>query len=128
MLLMPLKDFNQIKIFFGGGFNEGVSQRKCLKQILSTYFLAKLSLGICIMIWRSIWPTVGENIIATIKMRNNFCYPLKMVIWTFLYCSPFSYPSSNFPIAKVVALNLFASILYKICRLIHGFFSVLLPI
>ena len=23
--------------------------------------------------------TVGENIIATIKMRNNFCYPLKMV-------------------------------------------------
>ena len=22
--------------------------------------------------------TVGENIIATIKMRNNFCYPLKM--------------------------------------------------
>ena len=25
--------------------------------------------------------TVGENIIATIKMRNNFCYPLKMVIF-----------------------------------------------
>ena len=24
--------------------------------------------------------TVGENIIATTKMRNNFCYPLKMVI------------------------------------------------
>ena len=24
--------------------------------------------------------TVGENIIATIKMRNNFCYPLKMII------------------------------------------------
>ena len=23
-------------------------------------------------------PTVGENIIATIKMRNNCCYPLKM--------------------------------------------------
>ena len=62
--------------------------------------------------------TVGENIIATIKMRNNFCYPLKMIIfpilrqqyWTFLYCSPFSYRSSNFAIAKVVALNLFASL------------------
>ena len=23
--------------------------------------------------------TVDENIIATTKMRNNFCYPLKMV-------------------------------------------------
>ena len=26
--------------------------------------------------------TVGENIIATIKMRNNFCYPLKMIIFS----------------------------------------------
>ena len=58
--------------------------------------------------------TVGENIIATIKMRNNFCYPLKMVILpkiaiailNFFYCSPFSYRSSNFALAKVVALNL----------------------
>jgi hypothetical protein len=56
--------------------------------------------------------TVGENIIATIKMRNNCCYPLKMAIFqilreqyrTFLYCSPCSYRSSNFAIAKVVAL------------------------
>ena len=54
--------------------------------------------------------TVGENIIATIKMWNNFCYPLKMVYCTFLYCSLFSYRSSNFAIAKVVALNHFASI------------------
>ena len=58
--------------------------------------------------------TVGENIIATINLRNNIWYPLKMVIfpilrlqnWTFLYCSPFSYCSSNFAIAKVIALNL----------------------
>ena len=28
--------------------------------------------------------TVGENIIATIKMRNNFCYPLKMAIFPIL--------------------------------------------
>ena len=56
--------------------------------------------------------TVGENIIATINMRNNFCYPLKIAIfpilreqyWTFLYYSPFSYRSSNFAVAKVVAL------------------------
>ena len=28
--------------------------------------------------------TVGENIIATTKMRNNFCYRLKMVIFPIL--------------------------------------------
>ena len=39
--------------------------------------------------------TVDENIIATNKMRNIFCYPLKMVM-DFLYCSPFSYRSSNY--------------------------------
>ena len=50
--------------------------------------------------------TVGENIIATIKMRNNFCYFLKVA--TFLYCSPFSYRYSNFAISKVVGLYLFA--------------------
>ena len=58
--------------------------------------------------------TPGENIIATIKMRNK----LEMVIfsilrlqyWTFLYCSPFSYHSSNFATAKVFTLNLFAKI------------------
>ena len=82
--------------------------------------------------------TVGENIIATIKMRDNFCHPLTMVIfpilrqrqqyWIFLYCSPFTYRSPNFAIAKVVALNLFASIFVCVCRLVHGFFSVLLPI
>ena len=55
-----------------------------------------------------VYHTVDENIIATIKMQNNICYTLKMVI--FLYCSPFSYRSPNFAIAKVVALNLFLSI------------------
>ena len=28
--------------------------------------------------------TVGENIIATTKMQNKFCYPLKMVIFPIL--------------------------------------------
>ena len=28
--------------------------------------------------------TVGENIIAAIKMRNNLCYPLKMIIFLIL--------------------------------------------
>jgi hypothetical protein len=31
-------------------------------------------------------------------------------------------------IAKVVALNLFASFLYRFFTLVHGFFSALLPI
>ena len=76
--------------------------------------------------------TVDENIIATIKMGNFFFYPLKMVICpilqTFLYCSPFSYCSSNFAIAKDDALNLFTSFLYEFCRLVHCFSSLLLPI
>ena len=51
--------------------------------------------------------TVGENIIATIKMRNNFCYPLKVF---FFSIAPHlvRYPSSDFAIVKVVTLNLFA--------------------
>ena len=48
--------------------------------------------------------TVGENIIATIKMRNNFCYPLEM--------------------KKLISLLKF---LYEFCRLVNVFFSVLLP-
>ena len=28
--------------------------------------------------------TFGENIIVTIRKRNNFCYPLKMVIFPIL--------------------------------------------
>ena len=60
--------------------------------------------------------TINKNIFASIKMQNNFCYSLKMVIFpilrqqyqTFLYCSPFCYRSSNFAIAKVFAHNLFA--------------------
>ena len=67
--------------------------------------MAELTTGILCMYF-SYWVTVGENIIATIKMRKYFWCPLKMVI--FLNCSPFSYRFSNFAIAKVVALNIFA--------------------
>ena len=34
--------------------------------------------------------------------------------------------SSNFAIAKVVTLNLYASFLYRICTLVHGFFDIFL--
>ena len=85
--------------------------------------------------------TVDENIIATIKMGNNFCYPLKMVIFLLKLKRYRKILYLNFSIAPhlVIALptlrqklslliNLFASILYQFCRLVHGFFSVLLPI
>ena len=62
---------------------------------------------------------VGGNraVCSCIKdYQVHFCYPLTMVIfpilrlqyWTFLYYFPFSYRSSNFAIAKVVALKLFS--------------------
>ena len=35
---------------------------------------------------------------------------IKLLIFQYCYCSPYSYCSSNFPIAKVVYLYLFASI------------------
>ena len=53
--------------------------------------------------------TVGENIIATIKMREK----------------------KNFNIAiahLVIALISLLQFLYEICRLVHGLFFVLLPI
>ena len=40
--------------------------------------------GICTFIYSVYRYTVDENIIATIKMRNNFCYPLEMVIFPIL--------------------------------------------
>ena len=87
-----------------------------LKEAMVTRFALKFSIScknnkkwlLCYNLFSAF--TVGKNIIPIIKMRNNFCYPLKMRYWTFLYCSLFSYCSSNFAIAKVVALNLFASI------------------
>ena len=69
--------------------------------------------------------TVGENIIATIKMRNNFCYPLKMFNIGLFSIAP------HLVIALPTLLSLLISLLqlfYKFCRLVHGFFSVLLPI
>ena len=58
------------------------------RRIYSTFVLPKGKLGL-----NQLKDTVGENIIATIKMRNNFCYLLKMLIfpillsqyWTFLF-------------------------------------------
>jgi hypothetical protein len=45
--------------------------------------------------------TVDENTIATIKVRNNFCYHLEMVDFSLLL--------PHLAIALLVALNLFAS-------------------
>ena len=51
--------------------------------------------------------SIGENIIGTTKIRNKFWCHSKLFI--FQYCD--SYCSTNFAIAKVVVLNIFASFL-----------------
>ena len=64
-----------------------------------------------------------------IGLFQFFIYPiLRQQYWTFLYCSPFSYRSSNFAIAKLSLLISLLQFMYEFCRLVHGFFSVLLPI
>jgi hypothetical protein len=50
--------------------------------------------------------TVGENIIATIKMRNNLClyFCMSYVVWfmaSFLYCFP--YNCRSFTLLKALA-------------------------
>ena len=49
-------------------------------KILATDILYPFSLSKVCCLWENILGIVGENIIATIKIRNNFCYPSKMVI------------------------------------------------
>ena len=51
---------------------------------------------------------------------------IAIAILDFLYGSPFRYRSSNFAIAKVVVLTSLLYFLYRFCRMVHGFFSVLL--
>ena len=41
----------------------------------------------------------------------------------YLYCSPFSYRPTNFAIVKLSLLIPLLKFLYKLCRLVHGFFS-----
>jgi hypothetical protein len=50
-------------------------------DLIISYNLDLSSYGQLLSFFRS---TVDENIIATIKMRNNFCYPLKMIIFPIL--------------------------------------------
>ena len=63
--------------------------------------------------------TVSENVIATNKMRNNFCYPFGI----FRNIGIFSIASH-----LVITLTTLLQFLYEFCRLVYGFFSVLLPI
>ena len=61
------------------------------------------------------------NIIGAPKSTNYFWDLIQY--WTFLYCSSFSFCSSNFAIANVVSLLQFV---YRFCRLANRFFSLLL--
>ena len=80
--------------------------------------------------------TVDENIIVTIKTQNNFCYALKIIF--FQYCDSnielFSITPHlviALPTLRQQKLSLLITLLqflYEFFRLVHGFFSVLLPI
>ena len=48
-------------------------------------------------------------------------------IGIFLYCSPFSYRSSNFAIAKLSLLISLLQIIYEFWRLVHVFFLYCFP-
>ena len=61
--------------------------------------------------------TVDENNYLCTQIKYNFWYSIKMVIQH----------SFNFAIAKVVALNLFASFFVSDWPLIHWFFSFISP-
>ena len=70
------------------------------------------------------------NKIATIKMRNNFYYPLKMVIFPILQLQYLTFIAPHLVIALPTLWQqklLFLISFLKFCRLVHGFFSVLLP-
>ena len=94
-------------------------------NFISVQYLSSFVVNIEFVLLQIIW----ENIIATIKMRNNLGYPLKSVIflilrlqyWIILYCSQSSWQ-------KLSLLISLLQFLYVFCRLVHGFFSILLPI
>ena len=59
LVLGTLKKFYSLSQTFNNQFQENEQDVICLTRSILLY-------------------TVGENIIATIKMRNNFCYHLKI--------------------------------------------------
>ena len=59
------------------------------------------------------WCPICKIVFGTLS-KCTFFPILRKKYWTFLYCSLISYFSSNFPIAKVVALNLSASFFVQI--------------
>ena len=69
---------------------------------------------------------VLQKVEITFGALSN-CSILGKQYWPLHYCSPCSYRSSNFAIAKVVNFDHLASFLHWFCTLVHGFFSVLLP-
>ena len=59
-----------------------------------------------------------------LPFKNGNFYNIAIAILDISLLLPFSYRSSNFAIAKVFALYLFASIFVWVFILVHGFFSV----
>ena len=97
---------------------------------LSIYLYNYLS--IYITIYLSMQAHLAGLALGTVVVAASFYKlyaPVNLYIYLYNYlCSPFSYRSSNFAIAKLSLLIPLLQFLYKFCRLVHGFFSVLLPI
>ena len=91
------------------------------------FFLVKISFILAVQNERQPRNTATirpENIKVAYWINSN----IAIAILNFSLLLPFSYRSSNFAIAKLSLLISLLHFLYKFCRLVHGFFSVLLPI
>ena len=75
---------------------------------------------------------IGTGQGASVTSTRFLILPLVVLevesVFKWAYCSLFSYRSSNFAIAKLSLLIPLLDFFYKFCRLVHGFFSALLPI
>ena len=76
----------------------------------------------------SVPSTSSLSIMVCSGITFRICWKVRLQIeLSFLYCSPFSYRSSNFAIAKLSLLIPLLQFLYKFCRLFMASFLYCFP-
>ena len=137
---------NKFSIFFARVENLEwlfYDRKSFIKDFCDKVFLVYLYLG---FLFKNMWveiysmrnnnsyiskTVVKEIIIGAPKILNNFWCTVELSVCSlllfFLLLLPLSYHFSNFALAKVIALNLFATF-HRFCALIYGLFSVLFPL